>query len=707
VPALLKTWLKRLLIVALVLGVLGLIAFTWLFYWPLEGGQDKVEDLVPGSADFLLKTTWAELRNTGFVQTNVRDEPLAPDRRKVWRDQIQPQLDQVGAIESQVNAQIPLGLTRLSIENDIFPGEIVISGRFCRDIGPPRPPSWRELLLLFRTGWKGKLFAGLSHEFIRDRVNEQGQGVTITPTDDADIFKLVFRNVPVSDARTRTGCGDGFIMPPENVWYGARIRDVLAFSNSETLIARAVDLGRGTGTDSFGERPGFSLDAPSGSIAAAVDLGPMHLYLRRLIELGGPRMRAVKDFLDMDSLDRLNGYVALASTDMLAGRARIRLAPGGLNAAVQEAYSGPPLDLRAGLASYVPAEDTYAFVQLRTDPQHLLMSIYRHVLSEDEQHLWDDNLRNQDERLYPDVETFLRDVASRLGDSVGISFARLSELYDTVTYPSFASENLEVDPNPGAGAIAFVIPLRTVGSAKEVDEFLAQRVHLMGFSSELERVEHAGFTYTKLKFQQLQDAANFRLIRPAYILVQDRLVLATHETYLRKILDVYAEAAKHPPLSADPTFRTTMEGLPEKGHLSAWLDLEKVTRVPPRATDLANQPDPPGGPRGLLWDQRKRWLEVEKDPTAKARELRAAIKQQRFGNRPLDNDEEDRLDAEVAAQMKPYEARYAEFLEERRAQIAGLRRGRALGLVLQGHGSEPITAEAVILFRPADAPPGS
>ena len=53
-------------------------------------------------------------------------------------------------------------------------------------------------------------------------------------------------------------------MPPENLYYGARIRDVLAFSNSENLIAKAVDLGRGVGSGAFSERPDFRLDAPDG-----------------------------------------------------------------------------------------------------------------------------------------------------------------------------------------------------------------------------------------------------------------------------------------------------------------------------------------------------------------------------------------------------------------------------------------------------------
>ena len=47
-------------------------------YWPLEGDQERVEDLVPAGVDFLVRTTWEELRDTNCLQRYLRDQPLLP-----------------------------------------------------------------------------------------------------------------------------------------------------------------------------------------------------------------------------------------------------------------------------------------------------------------------------------------------------------------------------------------------------------------------------------------------------------------------------------------------------------------------------------------------------------------------------------------------------------------------------------------------------
>jgi hypothetical protein len=700
VPRRLTKWLRRLAITILVLAALGLAAFTWVFYWPLEGKQDKVEDLVPESADFLLKTTWAELRDTGFLQKNLRDEPLFPALRDAWRKQVQPGLDEIASIEAQVNQQIPFGLSRLDVESDIFPGEMVFAGRFCRERGPPNPPTWREFMVLFRTSWKGKLFAGLQREFVRNLVAQNAPGLKVDASEDEDIFRFVLSNVRVSDARSRAGCGDGFVMPPENLYYGARIRDVLVFSNSENLIAKAVDLGRGVGGAPFSRRPDFHLDAPSGSVAAAVDLGQLHLYLRRFIDLGGRGTAAVKDFFSVEGLDRLNGHLHLASPDLLAGRASVRLRKGGLREPVQENYRQPPLDLRGGLASFFPSEDTFLFAQLRTEPFHLLDAIHRDVLTDQERQLWQDNVLKNG--LYTSTEAFLKDVSQHLSDSVGIAVGRLGGLYDNAQFPTFDSESRDVPPNP-AGALAFVIPLRKGAVQAEVDDFLAHHVHLMGFSSDLERVPYREFTYTRLKFEQVQDAADFRLVRPAYLLVQDRLVFASHEEYFKKILDVYSDAVAHPPLSKDPSFQTAMNALPDKGHIAVWADLEKLTRVPPKPA-APGESDPTGGPRGLLWDRRQEWVQNAKDPRAKAIEIRGEIHRGRFGGRPLTPEEDLRVEDEVAERKEAWKSRYPEFLEEYRRELLGYRRARAFGLVVRANSDEVLQLEMALLFRPADEP---
>ena len=208
--------------------------------------------------------------------------------------------------------------------------------------------------------------------------------------------------------------------------------------------------------------------------------------------MGGRGTAALKDFLTIDGLDRLNGHLHLASPDLLVGRASVRLRPGGLREPVQQNYRRPPIDLRTGVASFLPAADTFLLAQLRTDPFHLLDAIHRDVLTEQERQLWQENVyKNGALRLDRGVpegrrrEALATPSGSRWGAWAGSTTTRSSR--------RFESENRDVPPNP-AGALAFVIPLRKGAVESEVDEFIAKRVHLMGFSSELERVPYREFT---------------------------------------------------------------------------------------------------------------------------------------------------------------------------------------------------------------------
>ncbi|MDF1702904.1 MAG: hypothetical protein P1V36_17280, partial [Planctomycetota bacterium] len=72
-------YLKRLLILLVILAVIGVAVFTWLFYWPLEGTVDDVLTLVPEDVEFVLRADYDDLKATGWVQENVLDDPLHPE----------------------------------------------------------------------------------------------------------------------------------------------------------------------------------------------------------------------------------------------------------------------------------------------------------------------------------------------------------------------------------------------------------------------------------------------------------------------------------------------------------------------------------------------------------------------------------------------------------------------------------------------------
>ncbi|MFM8978970.1 MAG: hypothetical protein ACKOSS_00675 [Planctomycetia bacterium] len=697
----LRRLLKILLAAVLVLALLGVAAFTWLCHWPLEGRQGSVEALVPASAQFLVRGSWDEVAATGWLQRNLREAPLVPPLGRLVEERVLPLLDRVQAEEARINAQLPLGFLHVSLHDDLLPGEVVAAGRWCRDARLPSPPSWREAMVLLRVSWKVRAaLAALEHGFVREQVKAQS-GVSITPTDEPGVLKVLLPGVRVSDVRARSTCGDGFVMTPEDTVYLARVRDVLVAGNSLPLVAQAAALGRSGATgEAFAERPGFSLEAPEGSLRAAIDLQDLKPYLERLLEAGGSNARLFKWFLGIQALDRMNGHLALASPDLLAGRASIRLAPRGLGEGVQENYRRPGLDLRdGGLSGYLPAADTFAVVHLRTDAMHLLNAVHDGILSPEQRRLWSDNMRES--AMYTSMDAFLRDVAERLGDAFTLALGRLSRLYDEARYPAFEANDDKQRPYDAEPALAVLVTLRKGASPEEVDRFLAERVHLLGFSKQLERATYKGFTYTRLKFARGQELAELQLYRPAYILVQDKLLLASHEDYFLRVLDTFAEPKAHPALSADPTYRVTMEALPPRGHLAVFVDVEKLTRVPASAP-RAGDPDPAGGPRGFLWDLRNWWAWQERDPRSRAIELRTELVK-RYGGASLSDQQYEAVQAEVRKGKQAWMERYPEFLEEWRQQLLGWRRIRSAGLVLAADG-ERLAAEVVGVFRDEGAP---
>ena len=96
-------------------------------------------------------------------------------------------------------------------------------------------------------------------------------------------------------------------------------------------------------------------------------------------------------------------------------------------------------------------------------------------------------------------------------------------------------------------------------NADEVDAFLAEQVPVLGFKKEITRVPYKGITYSRIELEQR--TADVALASPAYMLVQNHLVLANNEDWFRKIVDTIGGA---PSLAADPTFQATMASLPNE-----------------------------------------------------------------------------------------------------------------------------------------------
>jgi len=661
-------YLKRLLIVLLVLGALGVAAFTWFCYWPLEGEVDDLLNLVPEDVEFVLRGNYEDIEATGWIQENVIDNPLHPDMRRPVEEGLEEARVQMAEIERQINANIPSLFDSLhfNVEEDVLKGEMIAAGRFCRGPGPDQGgPKWQEILILKRVSMKTRCVAALKHRFIRE-----GLGPNLQASSEADdVFKLVFPNVPPLTVRERSGCGDGFVIPPQNVWYLRRVKDVIAVSNSERLVRAVAGLAEsGDGTGSFGARPGFDVEAQSGKIVAAINIEPLHSYLKRIFTYW-PDLKPIRSFLEPAALKKLSGSISLEGTDLLEGSAQITTTPAQARELWQNVYSLPERSMREGIAQMVPAKDTFAVLSLRCDPEYLLTTLYNDMLTAADRRLWNQNLKSTE---YDTVEDFFRDLATRISDEAMIALSRLSVEFDNIHPKEFFDET--IDPRPG---LAVMVRIKEGANQDELDAYLAEKVPLLGMSKELVKVEYRGFKYSRAEL--VAKTLDYALVSPCFILARDHLILTNNEGYMRQILDAVSDA-KTPTLAEDETYQVTMARLASRGHIGLFADMEKLTRIP---EDVENDRGAPGT-RGLLWDRRNLWVRANKDGRAEAIRYRHEL-QKRYPRR-LSPQQEDAIEDKVDAHMESWRESYSQFTEEWRRQLDGLRRIRGLGLVIGARG---------------------
>ncbi len=681
-------YLKRLLILLVVLAVIGIGAFTWICYWPLEGDVEDILTLVPEDVEFVLRADYEDLRDTGWVQANVLEEPLHPALEKQAGAALDQARAEIAQLEQQINVNIPIEFAQFGVTDDVLKGEVCISGSFCRGLGADRGgPKWQELLVMTRVSWKTRCVAALRHDFIR---NKMGPNLVISAEDD-EIYKLVFPNVRVSSERERSGC-EGFVFPPENTWYLRRVKDVLAISNSPRLIRAVADLSDATTAGrSFASRPGYDIRHVPGRITAAVNVEPLHKYLISAFEYY-PRLKTLRRFLPPAALEKLNGSLSLAGRDLLQGGARVSYIGQRAPEVVRNVYSLPERAVREGISELVPAQDTFAVLSLRVDPQYLLKSIVQDLLEPSERRLWEENLRSGVDGGFDSLDEFFADLATRIGTEAMIALARLSGEFDKVEYESFWDDS--VDPMP---AMAIMVRIKEGGSPQELEEFLAGKIPLLGFSREMEKITFKGFKFMRAKLQT--EILDYKLVTPCFLLANDHLVITTNETYMRQIIDTVADRDV-PAIETDDTFRQTMASMPARGHVGLFVDLEKLSRIP-REDEVDEGLAGPAGTRGLLWDGRNQYVITEKDPRTEAIRKRAEL-EARFrranGGRGPSRQQGDEIEKQVEAHLEGWYDQYAAFEEEYRRKLEELRRLRGIGLVI-GATDADIDMNFALVFR--------
>jgi len=680
-------YLKRLLIVAILLGGIGLGVFSWLCYWPLEGGVDDLLELVPEDVEFVVRGDYDDLLSTGWMQANVLEDPLHP----LLADQAGEVLEQVKAqmadIEGQINANIPLDFAKFHVVEDVLAGETCISGNWCRGFGPDRgPPSWQEILIMTRVSWKTRCVSALKHSFIRDRL---GPRLKVSAESD-EIYRLTFPFMPVRPERLRQGCGDGFIIPPRNQWYLRRVKDVLAISNSKRLIRSVADLAESNGSSrSFASRPGFEIERQPGRITAAVNVDPLHGYLRRAFNYY-PGLKPIRRFLPPQTLEKLSGSISLKGRDILEGGARISYVGQRAPEVQRNVYALAERAVREGISELVPAKDTFAVLSLRVEPQYLLSSIVKDMLEPGDRRLWEENLSTM-EGGFDSLDDFFADLSTRIGTEAMVALGRLSTTFDNVNATGFWDE--APDPMP---ALAVMVRIKEGANPGELEQYLASKIPLLGFSREMERIKYKSFTY--MRAQLREKLLDYQLVSPCFLLANNYLILTTSEAYMRQIVETIADPDV-PALESDETFRVTMAPLAARGHVGLFLDLEKLSRVPPTSRP---EDSPPGShSRGFLWDYRNPWVINNKDPRTEAIRFRSELEaryRKTNGNRPLSRQQQDEIEKQVDAHLEQWYDLYPRFEEEWRKQLEGLRRLRGFGLVL-GATDTDIDAKFALVFR--------
>jgi len=690
-------WLRRILIALVLLGGIGVAAFSWFAYWPLEGKVDRVEGLVPADVDFLYRTSWTELKATGWIQRSLFDQPIHPalDANKMVVDPVRGttfarSLDQIKETEDQIAEQIPGALRTLQgiffgsrefrVEKDLFPAEVVAAGRWCSGGSPSSgPPQWRELLLLTRVTPVVKFaFEAARHDFVRSRLGLGGDvELSVTSEGMLRIDRLRYRE----PAKPMT-CEGGAVMGSLKVWYAARVKDVLVISNSEDFARLAVDTDKG-GADRAIDRPGFDAERPEGGISASLDLIGLRSYLERFFSGTGADSKTTgrffSKFVAIDSLDRLSATLR-PSGDGLEASAEISYEAEVMRRHRDAAatYELPPGPIASGIARLVPEQDTVFLAQVKTPAGSLLHALYDSLPPED-QRLVENNLRDLSARRradgqvgYANMGEFLDELGEQLGSDTGVVIARMSKVFNDDMYADWFSG---ADPHPTA-ILTVMCRIREGATQEKVNEFLSDRVAALGFKPPELVTSPDGLEYSRLRLPTR--TKDTELIEPAFKVYQDQLILSSREDHLLEVLRTMRGDVRS--LADSAAFQEAMAPLPKDATLAVYANGDAL--------------------RALAWDFRNDHVHRNHDDVRHLAEFRAKLHAEAGRITDL-GPINDRVDAEAERYRRD---EYPGFVREYRKSIDDLSRFRAFAFVLAADRADAKLRGGVSLrFHPAPA----
>jgi len=503
-------FLRRLLkwsaIVLLVLVAAGVIAI-WPFLGvnPFEGPVEHLWDITSIEVDFFVRWPAARVLDEPLVEA-LEEEPGYTALRDL-RDELAEATRQIA---EQVNPNLPFGM-ELDFKRDFVGREMALGGRIQTDFNSMKLD---DFIFMTRVSWPIRFTSALKRGFIRSQVQggpeiEVVKGLYFRVTVDARAANAM------RGFRTITGRPGG-----DNVFYLARVGDVLLFSDNDHWIEHALQGGVATlPADAWFESEFMGASQRHNNRGFEAFLRPS-LTMRFLDARTRSGVDSPLKFLTAFLPTRVLGEVTLqarpAGADGLSVSLSAALTTDGfkhLPLHLQELYDSEKGDVRfelgeEGIGRFIPRDRTVAALVLRARPEELVQLIVN-LIPVDEKRLLDDQVRSVPRSRFTSFERLLKNLMSDLGDTHLLVLHR-PPIFDDADYSAFQDQEFPPTPS-GEFAFSLISSVKQSVAPDQVREKMFRSLQYLGMNS-------AG-THESGKFhlaRLITEPAGFALIKPAY-----------------------------------------------------------------------------------------------------------------------------------------------------------------------------------------------
>lgn len=557
-----RKWLRRLGYFVAFLVILY-FAFWAALFNPLEGGVDRLEDLVPKSVSFAIHSPWGALRASELFDRHVLKSPVVEDIEAA-ADLETRLYEPLREIEDQINASVPGFLGKFSVLDDVAGKEFLLAGNLN---GPGDTLSEKLLnspfVALTRISYKCRFMDVLKYGFVREKVpNLNAYG---------DIYEY-----ELDEAYLAKGA-------PESAKYRyfRRIKDVLVVSNSRELIEAAVRFGlagsaAGSTDENLPRHYYYYYDLnhmpQEPGITVWVQLAEANRELGHELEGYGPSARGnlgsyLRAFVPVGLVRTLTLRLGVEGGDVIPLRGTIRMFQrDDFPDHLYELHHGGgrkvgklPEEIQPWVGM-VPRDRTYVFTWMTMSPRDFLLTIFSALDETTWKLLFEqgENGESWDEQR----------LASQLGDwfepGIALTQARLPEA-DSINLDSF--DGGVPEPLP---ATTFFARLKPQLQPDSLVEFFKRHHEQFGLKAP-EEMESATGRLFRLPFTRDK---SLELIDPGFALVRRKFVFSSNVGELQRMLEV--EAGQAEALTEDEEFQAAVASCHGKANVFLFVKGERL-----------------------------------------------------------------------------------------------------------------------------------